>query len=55
MTMVDAWHRWFTSDPHLPVRHLPADWGGPDARAVAIGQGQCWTERATRFWHQLER
>jgi phenylacetic acid degradation operon negative regulatory protein len=55
MTMVDAWHRWFTSDPHLPVRHLPADWGGPEARAIAIAQGQCWTGRAARFWQELER
>jgi phenylacetic acid degradation operon negative regulatory protein len=53
MTMVDAWHRWFTSDPHLPMRHLPADWAGPEARALVVAQGTRWTDGATRRWQEL--
>jgi phenylacetic acid degradation operon negative regulatory protein len=53
MTMVDAWHRWFTSDPHLPTRHLPPHWAGPEARTLVVAQGARWTPGATRRWAEL--
>ncbi|HEX7096918.1 MAG TPA: PaaX family transcriptional regulator C-terminal domain-containing protein, partial [Acidimicrobiales bacterium] len=51
--MIDAWHRSFNSDPHLPADLLPADWCGQEAREVVRRQSDEWTEAAARWWRDV--
>lgn len=50
--MIDAWHRSFNADPHLPPRFLPSDWAGEEAREVVLRQSIAWTDAAQRWWRE---